>query len=182
MERYEMAELLSKKAGVTLEEARQALADNEWDILDAMVALERKGRVPQAEPVTVGGRQENGGYYYSAPAQPQPVKSAPKREPILTNGFAQLWEYIKKLVRLLVYTNFVVTRREKEVMALPVIWVVVLLICCFWVTLPALLIGMFVGCKYRFEGMGKAGDSANRAMEKLQNAVDNVKEAIDSQE
>ena len=41
MERYEMAELLSQKAGVSLEEARQALEENDWDMLDAMVALER---------------------------------------------------------------------------------------------------------------------------------------------
>ena len=71
MERYEMAELLSKKAGVTLEEARQALAENEWDLLDAMVALERRGRT-DIPTVTVDAGQT--GY-----SEPQPVKSAASR-------------------------------------------------------------------------------------------------------
>lgn len=178
MERYEMAELLSRKAGVSLEEARQALADNEWDILDAMIALERK-HAPAAEPVTVGAGPEAGGYGYTVPEAPQPVKNTAKKDPVFTNGFAQLWGYIKKLFALLIHTNFTVTRKEKEIMSFPVIWLVVLLICCFWVTLPALIIGMFVGCQYRFEGMGKASAAANRAMEKLDSAVDSVKDALD---
>lgn len=178
MERYEMAELLSGKAGVTLEEASKALEENEWDLLDAMIALERK-RNTAAEPVLVGGGQDAGGYAYTAPQAPQPVRNTAKKEPVLTNGFAQLWEYIKKLFLLLVHTDFTVTRREKEFMSFPVIWLVVLLICCFWVTLPALLIGLFFDCQYRFEGKGKASDAANWAMEKLEDAVDNVKDAID---
>lgn len=178
MERYEMAELLSRKAGVTLEEARQALADNEWDILDAMIALERRSH-GAAEPVLVGGGRAADGCDYTVPGSPQPVKNTAKKEPILTNGFAQLWGYVKKLFTLLVHTDFTVSRKEKEVMSFPVIWLVVLLICCFWVTLPALLIGMFVDCQYRFDGKTRAGDAANRAMEKLEDAVDSVKDAID---
>ena len=173
MERYEMAETLSRKAGVTLEEARQALEDSEWDMLDAMIALERKNRAAQPQPLVVSGGPEPGAY--SAPAQTQPV-TAPKKDPVLTNGFAELWEYIKKFFGLLVNTMFTVTRRDRTIMSFPVFWLVVLLICCFWVTVPAMIIGLFVGCKYRFEGKGKASDAANRAMESLEDVVDDVKD------
>lgn len=172
MERYEMAELLSKKAGVSLAEARQALEDSEWDMLDAMIALESKTRAAQPQAVVVSGGPEPGAY--SAPAQTQPV-TAPKKDPVLTNGFAEIWEYIKKFFLLLVRTMFTVTRKDRELMSFPVIWLVVLLIACFWVTLPALIIGLFFGCKYRFEGKGKASDAANKAMASIEDVVEDVR-------
>ena len=173
MERFEMAELLSSKAGVTLEEARQALADNEWDMLDAMIALERRGRTVQPQPVVVGGGPEPGAY--SVPAQTRPVTDTAQKDPVLTNGFAELWGYIKKFFRLLVDTIFTVSRRDRVLMSFPVIWLVLLLICCFWVTLPAMIIGLFFGCKYRFDGRSKASDAANKAMESFEDAVDEVR-------
>ena len=172
MERYEMAELLSKKANVTLEEARQALAENEWDLLDAMVALERRGRTA-LESVTVDrGAGEEG-------AEPRKVKNTAPREPVFTNGFATIWHYIKRLCELSVQTSFTVLHREKEVFSVPVLVMLILVICCFWVVVPALVIGLFVGCSYRFEGK-KAAEAANRAMDKLGGVVLNIKDTLDS--
>ena len=172
MERYEMAELLSKKAGVTLEEAREALAANEWDLLDAMVALERRGRT-DVPTVTV----DAGGSGYS---EPQPVKSAPKKDPLFTNGFAAIWHYIKRFFKLLVETNFQVIRKEESIFFLPTLVLVLLLLCCFWIVVPALILGLFVGCSYRFEGP-KAADAANRAMDKLGDVVENIKDTLDAE-
>ena len=173
MERYEMAELLSKKAGVSLEEARAALDENEWDLLDAMVALERRHNTPA--PITVEAGGTEAGY-----SEPQPVKSAPKREPVFTNGFAMLWHYVKRLCRLSVETSFNVVRRDKVILSVPVLVLVILLLSCFWVVIPALLIAMFVGCRYQFSGARSA--AANRVMEKVGDAVENLRDSLDSDE
>lgn len=172
MERYEMAELLSRKAGVPLEEAREVLAENEWDILDAMVALERRRGVP-AEPVTVD--RTGGG---EAEAEPQPVKSAPRREPVFTNGFATIWHYIKRLAQLSVETSFDVIRHDKILLSVPVLVLAALVVCCFWVMLPLLVLAMFVGCRYQFRGKTGTG-AANRAMDKLGDVVENIKDTLD---
>lgn len=171
MERYEMAELLSKKAGVSLEEARQALAENDWDLLDAMVALERRGRTV-VSAVTVDGT--NPGEY----SEPQPVKNTVKKESFFTNGFAEIWHYIKRLWRFSLDTNFTIHRRGEQIFGVPILVLAVLLLCCFWVVLPLLVIGLFVGCKYRFEGK-KGAEAANRAMEKLDGVVENIKDTLD---
>ena len=60
MERYEMADTLSRKAGVSLERARQALEDSDWDMLDAMIALERE-RNAEPAAVIVGAETEEEG-------------------------------------------------------------------------------------------------------------------------
>ena len=173
MERYEMAELLSRKAGVTLEEARQALAENEWDMLDAMVALERRGRAA-VETVTVDGAQ-SGAY-----SEPQPVKNTAKKEPIFTNGFAAIWHYIKRLWRLSLDTSFNVIRREETIFSVPVLVLVILLACFFWVVLPLLVIGLFVGCSYRFGGQ-KGAEAANRTMDRIDSVVENIKDTLDDE-
>ncbi|HSK67965.1 MAG TPA: hypothetical protein VLA21_01755 [Candidatus Limnocylindria bacterium] len=42
MERLDMAETLARKAGVNLKDARDALARENWDMLDAMLLLRRE--------------------------------------------------------------------------------------------------------------------------------------------
>ena len=49
MERIEMVEKLMSKANVGYEEAQQALESTNWDLLDAMVYLERQGKVKTSQ-------------------------------------------------------------------------------------------------------------------------------------
>lgn len=44
MENYEKVEKLRERANVSYEEAKEALEQNNWDILDAMIALEKSGK------------------------------------------------------------------------------------------------------------------------------------------
>lgn len=47
MDHYEMVEKLREKADVTYEEAKNALELTDWDLLDAMLLLERRGQTKQ---------------------------------------------------------------------------------------------------------------------------------------
>ena len=44
MDNLEKVEKLRERANVTYEEAKAALEENNWDLLDAMVALEKAGK------------------------------------------------------------------------------------------------------------------------------------------
>ncbi len=172
MERYEMAELLSQKAGVTLEEARQALADNDWDMLDAMVALERACRAEEpSATVTFEGEDDPEG-------DVRPVKnvSGHKGQSFFTNGFAVIWSYIKKLWRILLDNDFTILRRDKVLLSVPTLVLVVLLCASFGLMLVVLIAGLFCGCQYRFEGrqLGKRG--INSAMEQMSDVAEDIKE------
>ena len=52
MDKLEKVEKLRERANVSYEEARSALEENDWDLLDAMVALEKSGK-------TSGPKQES---------------------------------------------------------------------------------------------------------------------------
>ena len=49
MDRMESVELLREKAGVSYEEAKKALEESGWDILDAIIMLERQGKLSGKE-------------------------------------------------------------------------------------------------------------------------------------
>ena len=44
MDQMEKVDRLRERANVTYEEAKAALEANNWDLLDAMVALEKEGK------------------------------------------------------------------------------------------------------------------------------------------
>ena len=176
MERYEMAELLSQKAGVTLEEARQALADNNWDMLDAMVALERAHRLT-SNTVTIDAE--------TVPEEEEikPVKNvSKKKDPFFTNGFAAIWGYIVKLWRVLIDNDFIVMRKGSRLLAVPVLVLLVLLLASFGLMLVVLIAGLFCGCQYRFEGRQLGKDAVNDAMGKMSDIAEDIKESFQSNE
>ena len=175
MERYEMAELLAQKAGVTLEEARQALVDNDWDMLDAMIALERTHR-PAPSAVTIETESA------SEQEEVKPVKnvSATKKEPFFSNGFAAIWEYIKKLWNVLLENDFVVIRKGNELLSVPVLVLVVLMLVSFGLMLVVLIAGLFCGCQYRFVGRHLGRTGVNRAMDKMSDIAEDIKENFQS--
>ena len=174
MENYEKAELLAQKANVTLEEARQALIDNDWDLLDAMVALERKNRAA-GETVHVdgvaGGETE----------APQPVSSKKKDEGHMgfRAGMQELWRMVKKIFHMTLDNDFCITRFGKQVFAVPVLVLIVLLVFCLWGVLPALLIALFFGCRYRFEVRELGKPCVNRTMDKLGDLAEEIKKKLD---
>ena len=53
MERNEMIEILMGKVNVSKEEATEALENCDWDLLDAIIYLERKGKVENNETTTI---------------------------------------------------------------------------------------------------------------------------------
>ncbi len=172
MERYEMAELLSKKAGVSLEEARQALEENNWDLLDAMIALERAHKTAGAAVHTETGPGDSGTV--------RPVKNVSGHQGprFFSNGFAVLWEYIKKLFRITLDNDFVVLRHGKPLLSIPVLVLIVLLLASFGLMLVVLVAGLFCSCRYRFEGRQLGRDSINDAMGKMSDLADDIKESF----
>ena len=170
MERYEMAELLSRKAGVTLEEAREALEDNDWDMLDAMVALERAHNKASGVHVEMGAEEPNG---------VKPVKNVSSKDTgVFTNGFAVLWGYVKKLFRISLDNDFVVLHHDKQILAVPVLVLVVLLFASFGLMLVVLLAGLFLDCKYHFAGRQLGQEGINAAMDKVSDLAGDIKQSI----
>ena len=170
MSHEEMIEKLKNAAGVDAQEAERALEKNDWDLFDAMVALEREGKAAKlgAEVHTTAGASDD------EPSAPQRVKNSAKEK--TENGVGAT---IKKLLLAMVKTAFVVSRKDEELLRFPTLLLVLLALFGFWFTIPAMLIGMALGCRYRFEGRGETSAAANRAMDDIQSMVYSAREKVE---
>ena len=61
MEHMEMVEKLREKANITIEEAKVVLEKNNWDMLDALIELERQGKI--ADGVKMSTENQNSAAY-----------------------------------------------------------------------------------------------------------------------
>lgn len=170
MDKFEMVEKLSQKAGVSYDEARDALEKCDWDILDAMLLLEEEGKARQqeesAQEYTTQKKKEytwstKGGRHVHVEVQ-------------ATKFGAKLWAGIKEAFKKGNANQFVVNRKDEELIAMP-ITVLVLLLICFWpFSLIILFLGLFFKARYAFRGpdiSNKVNSVMSAAQEKAANVV-----------
>ena len=165
MTHYEMAEKLSDKMGVTLEQATAALEACDWEMLDAALRLEKElGEARQAA--------------YSTEAEPPKDEAGETGKARGRNVVRSLGTLIRDAVNLGNRNRFEVRKGDDVVLELPVTVLVLLLIFAFWVCIPLLVIGLFAGCRYSFSGAELGRESLNNAMDKAAEAVERVKEEV----
>ena len=191
MDNYQKVEQLVNKAGCTYEDAKAALEECGWDMLDAVINLEREGKVKKA---TVEHTAQNAGeaieivtevateqtsddnsqqiiYSYddSAAGNQGSADDAPKRK-------LSLWARIK---RILTKNRMVVFRSNgQQILDLP-IWIpVIALIAFFWATLTIAVIAMVFGCRFHFEGEDLGKININSTMDKATDYAEKVKNDI----
>lgn len=160
MDPFEMVEKLREKAHVSYEDAKAALEASGWDLLDAVVYLEKEGKVP---------RQDASSYTTREDPRPEP---APRTD---TRGvIAKLFDLIVRGINWMGRIQLEVRRGGKQLFALPLIALVLLLLFAFWFTIPAMVVGLFFGITYRFKGVDGV-DGVNRAMDKAAGMAEQIK-------
>ena len=191
MENYQKVEQLVNKTGCSYEDAKTALEGCGWDMLDAVISLEREGKVKKAtvehtaqntaeaieiipevaaEKVSDSSSQQIIYSYDDSAAGKQGdsgnTGDAPKHKP-------SLWARIK---RILTKNRMVILRSNGQViMDLPV-WIPVLaLIAFFWATLTLAVIAMVFGCRFHFEGEDLGRTNINSTMDKATDYAEKVK-------
>lgn len=171
MATFELVEKLRQHANVSYEEAKAALDACGGDLLEAMILLEKSGKVT---PPAGGGR------YSSKDAPPQDTY-APKPPPSSEKGetFGQLikrfFRWFGNLIKKGNHNHFEVWRAGNMVLSIPVTVLVLLLLCCFWVTLPLLVIGLFCGCRYLFRGAEIESTGMNEVMGSVADTAESIK-------
>lgn len=154
MEKLEMIEKLRERAQVTYDEAREALEQADGDLLDALIILERQGKV--APP-------KGGGYYSSegSTAGEQQSQENRQEEQSSEKGATQQSNSVKEtlekfgnfllgLLRRGNSTSFEILKDKEHVASFPVTVLAIMLLFAPWVTLPLIVIGLFFGYHYQF--------------------------------
>ena len=188
MTQYEMTEKLAEKVNVSMEEARTALEASGWNILTAthrleqenfrrmreldevasdcaaMAAQEAEDEQPSMEDVTADG----------APADAGEAGTAKRCR---GRGFKHIGRHIRRLVAFGNRNRFVVRRDGAELLEMPVTALVLLMLFAFWVCVPLMVIGLFAGCRFGFNGRELGREDINSALARVADAASHMKES-----
>ena len=168
MEMIEKVERLREKANVSYEEAKAALEQTGGELLDAIVLLERQGKVKEPAHSTFSTEYEEQKEYIKVRDKVEEQEnSAPSMGRTIGRAFRGLIRFIKQ-------TTFIVTKGEDTVFTMPTL-IFVLLLFFFWEVLaPVMVIALFFGVRYSFEGEEEA-EKANSILHKAGDFAQDVK-------
>lgn len=185
MNNLEKVEKLRERANVTYEEAKKALEECDWDMLDALVKLESQGKVKEQTAK------------YSSSAQKETQEQVPTQAlvPLSQNAsgdqektqktnsfFTRLGRAVKYLVTKGCENSLIVKHHGQQVMELPVIAFIILVLCFFWVVVPLMLVGLFFDFSYNFSGAELGKEKVNKAMDKATQMANDFKAEVNKED
>lgn len=148
-----MVERLHEKAKISYSDAKEALEKSGWDMLEALVLLEKEGKI---DPLTASTTSNDSETSY------EEVKAtASKKENAFTEALNKAGEKAKQLFHDGINTFFVVKRQGKELIRVQVLIALILCLCIWEVVLAALVIGLLFDCRYFFDGKTDDTDNTN---------------------
>lgn len=160
MDHFETVEKLRQKANVSYMDAKTALEACDWDLLDALVYLEKEGKVVNEQSTSYTTKQK---------ATPQTHQESHYAGGIFQRVLEFLTQGINRVNRI----ELQVFRKHKLMFAVPLLALILLLLFTR-LTLPIMIIALFFGITYKFRG-AKGVDGVNRVMDKAADMMENIK-------
>lgn len=175
MANFDSVEKLRDRANVTYEDAKAALDACGGDLLEALIYLEKQGKVSAPS----GGS-------YSSKAQPVNhaiVKGQPQKSETGDDFKTTMKKFFAWCGRVIHSGNtnyFEVRRNGEKILTLPITVLILLVLFAFWVTIPLLIFGLFFSCRYSFHGAQVDNIDMNGVMDSVADAADKVKNEVKS--
>jgi hypothetical protein len=176
----EQVEELRKRVNVSYEEAKAALEEANGDMLEAVINLERKNKITPPE----------GGGFYSTRDHQNSMNNSNFTEgnkdgayyKSSSISFSELLKrflnFCKKVLEKGNKNSFQVIRDGKIEMVIPVTLLALLIIFCFWITIPVLVLGLFLGYRYAFSGPDLGKENINSVMDTAANVAESIKKEV----
>lgn len=181
MSKLEKAQIVHDKTGVSYEEAREALEACDYDVLDAIVWLERQGKTnTRTATYTTTVTEED--ITTTEMSQAQSDYERATKENGFVKGLNAVLDFVKRVLKKSVEVSFVAERKGEQVFSMPVLLLVLLLIFTFWITLPLLIVGLFFNFRYHFDGIGTVTVDINDVMNKASDGAEALKKDVTGQE
>ena len=169
MDRLEKVERLRERANVSYEEAKEALEMAGDDLLDAMLILEKQGKVKQPDQSTFSTSYEDQKQYVKVQDKvEEQKKTAPGRN---------IGRLIRRGIRFVTHTSFHISYKGKTVFTMPS-WISAIIVLCFWkIAVPAMLFALLLGVRYSFDGDDNTS-AANEFLNKAGSFADGVQSEL----
>lgn len=169
-QQMELVEKLVEKTGLSYTECREALEKNEWDALDAMIWLESQGKV--------NGKTTASYTTYTPYSSPKTGANKGEGTENFKKQAKSFGEWLKSVLEKGNTNCLVVSRKNENIISIPVTVFIILLLLLFWVIVPLMIVSLFFSFRYSFSGPDLGKDSVNNAMGKATDVADSIKNEI----
>ncbi len=171
MDQFEKVEKLMSRANVTYAEAKDALETANWDLLDAMIVLEQRGKTVAPETASFStSYKEQAGYNYNQTEETTKRVNSTKKP---------FWEKVKALLKKSDENHLIVEHKGEKIIELP-IWLTIIILLVTWSFVWILIVvSLFLDCRYSFRGPANM-NTANNAMDAVESAADSIKSSFRS--
>lgn len=176
MDNLEKVEKIREKTGVSYEDAKVALEANNNDMLDAIVYLEKLGKVSAPKQSQYVTKPEE--YHSSEFQQAQEKYEKSCKKSTFGEKMDSFGEWVKKVVKRGCEIKFNVDRFEERVISIPLIALVVIMIIAFWLVGILLIVGLFFDYKYSFEGVNPTTVDINDLCNKASDTCTGLREDL----
>ena len=161
MENKEMIEKLMEKTKVSEEEAKEALEKCNYDILDAIIYLERKEKYAKDAQYIDLSKDDN--------------KEKEKEGCGFGKVLGRFFRCIGKLISKGNKNYFEIKDENNKPIKISLTISVILLVLAFWPVVILLVIGLFLGYKYSIVGPNINNENINDILEKASTSAENIK-------
>ena len=172
MNEFEKVEKLVQKANVSYEDAKKALEEANGDMLDAMIALEKEGKVNGPSHTTYSTNTQQQSIYRDVPT----VIEQSNQQKEGKSFFKDLGAAIKRGFQYTVDNSVKVVKNGQEIIKLP-LWISIILMLAAWeLLLIVIIISLFLDCRYSIVGKDDTNE-VNRVMDQASQFAGKVKES-----
>ena len=161
MTRLEMVEKLREKTGVTYDVAREALEKCDWDMLEALISI-----------------QKNNGTYTPV----TPVEEAPRTRINHKTSVSGLGDKLRSAVKWIIslinkgeHTRIEISYKDEPLTDISVTATVLLLLVAWYVPVGLFLLGLFTGHKFRLSASSPTGVLLNNLSDKASEKAEEIK-------
>ncbi|MDZ5253672.1 DUF4342 domain-containing protein [Clostridium sp. LIBA-8841] len=171
MERNEMINTLVRKANISPEEAQEVLEKCNWDLLDAIVYLERRGKVENNEVTAITvvevmeGKQE----------EKEDKKKQDEKYGGIGEIVGRMFKFIGKVIRKGTKNFLEIRKEDQKPIRISLTISILFLIFLSVPTIVLLIIGLFCGYKYSISGPNFNYEGVNNIFEEVSKSADHIK-------
>lgn len=169
MEKTEMIEELVKKADITNEEARKVLEECNWDLLDAIILLERQGKIQNRaakETIILEKNETN---------NEKNNEQAKEESGGIGEVIGRVFRFIGKIFKKGNETYFVAAKEKEKPIKISLTVFIILSCIAFWFVGIILVVGLFTGYKYSLFSPKNNYNKVNDILGKVSKSAEDIK-------
>ncbi|APQ73917.1 ubiquitin [Clostridium botulinum] len=170
MDKLKLVDKLREKANVSYEEAKTALENSDWDMLDAVLYLEENEKVKRPS-VNIFYTNEA---RYSDKSEESGKNEENKYEK--SNKFQGVFEVICKYIDTCNNIFLEIKKKDKMFVKIPLTVIIIFSFFAFWMIIPLMITSLFFDIELYIYSKRVDTDKANKILQSISNHVKIIKE------